>query len=256
MTQAAGTYPLDRRAPDNLGRMVWMSLAAHVLFVTVLFVLPRAWFVEREPDVMKITIALGGGADKTAGGQTSVGSRPVQEVAPPPKRPAPVLPATPPKSTAAATVKPAAKPYAPPLPDSTLNARPPTTGAKITPGSSSAETRVTASNSDGLSFTSGPGGVQSLDNNFCCPEWAEELRRRILANWEQNQLESGVTEIVFEVRKDGSFSAPEVVKSSGSALLDVASKAVFNKDRLRLEPLPGKYPGQTLRVRLAFEYKR
>jgi outer membrane biosynthesis protein TonB len=61
---------------------------------------------------------------------------------------------------------------------------------------------------------------------------------------------------VFEVRKDGSFSAPEVVKSSGSALLDVASKAVFNKDRLRLEPLPGKYPGQTLRVRLAFEYKR
>lgn len=256
MTQAAGTYPLDRRAPDNLGRMVWMSLGVHLLFMTVLFVVPSEWFVESEPNVMKITISLGGGAEKTAGGQTSVGSRAIQEVAPQPKRPAPVLPATPPKTAAAATVKPVAKPYAPPLPDSLPNPRPPTTGAKVTPGSSPAETRVIASNADGLSFTSGAGGVQSLDNNFCCPEWAEELRRRILANWEQNQLETGITEVVFEVRKDGSFSAPEIAKSSGSVQLDVASRSVFNKDRLRLQPLPSKYPGETLRVRLAFEYKR
>jgi hypothetical protein len=75
MTQAAGTYPLDRHAPDNLGRMVWISLGVHLVFVTVLFVLPREWFAEKGPDVMKITIALGGGAEKTAGGQTSVGSR-------------------------------------------------------------------------------------------------------------------------------------------------------------------------------------
>lgn len=252
----AGTYPLDRRAPDNLGRMVWMSLGIHLLLGTVLFVVPREWFVEREPDVMKITIALGGGAEKTAGGQTSVGSRAIQEEAPPPKRPPPILPATSAKTAAAATVRPAVKRYVPPLPGSTLNPRPPTTGAKVTPGSSTAETRVIASNADGLSFASGAGGVQALDNNFCCPEWAEELRRRILSNWDQNQLETGTTEIVFEVRKDGSFSAPEIAKSSGSVQLDVASKAVFNKDRLRLQPLPGKYPGETLRVRLAFEYKR
>ena len=253
MTQ---TFPLDRRAPDQLGRMVWISLGVHLLAVTVLFVIPRDWFSEAKPDVMKITIALGGGAEKTAGGQTSAGSRAIQEVAPPPKRPAPVLPASPPKTTAAATVKPAAKPYVPQLPDPTLNARPPTTGAKVSQGSARAETRVTASNSDGLSFASGAGGAQSLDDNFCCPEWAAELRRRILANWDQNQLESGITEIVFTIRKDGTFSAPEVVKPSGSVQLDVASKAVFNKDRLRLEPLPSKYPGDTLRVRLAFEYKR
>jgi outer membrane biosynthesis protein TonB len=153
-------------------------------------------------------------------------------------------------------VKPTAKPYAPPLPDAVPNPRPPTTGAKISSGSAQAETRVLASNSDGLSFTSGAGGVQSLDNNFCCPDWAEELRRRILANWDQNQLESGVTEIVFEVRKDGSFSTPEVVKSSGFVQLDLASRAAFNKDRLKLQPLPSRYPGDTLRVRLAFEYKR
>jgi outer membrane biosynthesis protein TonB len=252
----AGTYPVDRRAPDNLGRMVWMSLGVHLLCATLLFVLPSDWFVEREPDVMKITIALGGGAEKTAGGQTSAGSRAIQQVAPPPKRPAPILPATPPKAAAAASVVKPSKPYAPPMPDSPPNPRPPTTGAKISPGSSPAETRVIASTADGLSFASGAGGVQALDNNFCCPEWAEELRRRILANWDQNQLESGVTEIVFEVRKDGSFSAPEVVKSSGSTQLDVASRAVFNKERLRLLPLPSKYPGDTLRVRLAFEYKR
>jgi len=255
MTQA-GTYPLDRRAPDNLGRMVWVSLGIHLLCVTVLFVLPREWFVEKEPDVMKITIAIGGGAEKTAGGQTSVGSRAIQEVAPPPPRPAPVLPAAPAKTASAATVKPSAKPYAPPLPDSTLSPRPPTKGAKITPGSSAAETRVIASNSDGLSFASGAGGAQALDNSFCCPEWADELRRRILANWDQNQLEAGVTEVVFEIRKDGSFSAPEIVKASGSVQLDVATRAVFNKDRLKLQPLPSKYPGDTLRVRLAFEYKR
>ncbi len=255
MTQA-GTYLLDRRAPDNLGRMVWVSLAVHVLLLTMLFVLPREWFVEREPDVMKITIALGGGAEQTAGGKTSAGSRAIQEVAPPPKRPAPILPATPPKTAAAASAVKPAKPYAPPMPDSAPNPRPPTTGAKISPGTSPAETRVIASNADGLSFASGAGGVQSLDNNFCCPDWAEELRRRILANWDQNQLEAGVTEIVFEVRRDGSFSAPEVAKSSGNVQLDAASRAVFNKDRLRLQPLPSKYPGDTLRVRLAFEYKR
>jgi hypothetical protein len=48
----------------------------------------------------------------------------------------------------------------------------------------------------------------------------------------------------------------EIVKPSGSVQLDVATKAVFNKDRLRLQALPSKYPGETLRVRLAFEYKR
>ena len=98
MTQ---TFPLDRRAPDQLGRMVWMSLGVHLLAVTVLFVIPRAWFTTSEPELMKITISLGGGAENTAGGKTSAGSRAIQEVAPPPKRPAPVLPATPPKTTAA-----------------------------------------------------------------------------------------------------------------------------------------------------------
>ena len=252
----AGTYPVDRRVPDGLSRMVWMSLGIHLLLAFALFVLPRAWFTKTEPDVMKITIALGGGAEKTAGGQTSVGSRPIQEVAPPPKRPAPVLPATPPKTAAAATVKPAAKRYIPTLPDTPAVQRPPTTGAKVSTGTSKAETRVTDSSDTGLSFTAGAGGAQFLDNNFCCPEWADELRRRILAVWDQNQPESGTTEIVFEVRKDGTFSAPEVVKSSGHLFLDLASKAPFNKDKLRLMPLPSKYPGETLRVRLAFEYKR
>ena len=39
-------------------------------------------------------------------------------------------------------------------------------------------------------------------------------------------------------------------------MLDVAAKAAFNKDRLRLLPLPGKYPGETLQIHLAFRYKR
>jgi outer membrane biosynthesis protein TonB len=180
----------------------------------------------------------------------------VQQEAPPPKRPAPVLPATPPAKATAATVKPVNKPYVPPLPDAVPNPRPPTTGAKVTPGTSPAETRVVGSNDTGLSFASGGGGVQGLDDNFCCPEWADELRRRILANWDQNQGQAGTTEIVFVIKRDGSFSAPEVAKSSGIVLLDVASKAVFDPTRLRLQALPAKYPGETLRVRLAFEYKR
>ena len=257
MTQA-GTYPLARRGPDGFGRMVRLSLGVHVALAVALFVLPRVWIDQQKPEPMRITIAIGGPAEKTAGGLTSAGSRPIQQEAPPPKRPAPILPATPPATSAAATVsKPAPKRYVPPLPDSLpAPPRPPTTGAKVTPGTSSAETRVVGSSETGLSFASGGGGVQSLDDNFCCPEWADELRRRILANWEQNQGQSGTTEIVFVIRKDGSFSAPEIAKSSGSVLLDVASKAVFNKDRLRLQPLPAKYPGETLRVRLAFEYKR
>jgi outer membrane biosynthesis protein TonB len=102
----------------------------------------------------------------------------------------------------------------------------------------------------------GDGGAQALDNNFCCPEWAQELRRRIYSVWNQDQPEAGRTEIMIEIRRDGSFSTPEIVKSSGRPMLDIASRAVFDKERLRLERLPEKYVGDTLKVRLVFEYKR
>jgi outer membrane biosynthesis protein TonB len=59
---------------------------------------------------------------------------------------------------------------------------------------------------------------------------------------------------MFEIKRDGSFSKPVVEKSSGSAMLDVASQAAFTD--LRLPPLPEQYTGQTLKIHLVFPYKR
>jgi TonB family protein len=243
-------------APPGLRRMVSVSLALHLIAVAAMLVVPRDWLRKREPPPSLMTVSLGSFGERT-GGMTAAGAQAVEEAAPPPKRPV-AKPVIPPKTeTAIAVAKPTPPPKPTPPRTETAPAvitRPPVTGPQPTPGTARNYTGSTAQ-STGLSMGGGAGGAEaSVPADFCCPQYIEELLRRISANWKKNQPEQGTTTIKFVINRDGSFSRPEVEQSSGSVLLDVASKDAFNA--LRLEPLPKQYPEDKLTIHLKFPYVR
>ena len=256
--QAVQSLGSKRARPDGLRRTMLMSLVIHLGAAVVLFAIPGDWLRREEPKRVSMSLQAGSPGEKT-GGMTAAGARPIEEVAPPPKRPAPIPPVAPAKAPAIAVpVKPPPKTAPRPVETSTTSTappRPPTTGAQKTVGTSAAET-LAAGQSGGLSLGGG-SGLQSLDTNFCCPEYGEELRRRLWEKWQQvqqSQQESGTNIVSFVIRRDGTFADPEIVQPSGSPMLDIASR--FMLRGLKFPPLPDKYKEDTLTVRLKLEYKR
>jgi len=244
--------------PGGLGRIMSASMAIHVVTVVVLLALPKAWLSREQPKPILMTISLGGSLGERSGGMVAAGARPVEQVAPPPKRPAPIPPATSQKPNVTAMPAKAPPKVAPKAAETSAAASPviraPTTGAQITRGTAVADTGATGQGT-GLTFGGGAGGASiTLDSEFCCKEWADEVARRISANWKRVQPETGMTTVMFEILRDGTFTTPVVEKSSGSVLLDVASKAAF--DRLKLPGLPKEYTEDRLKIHLTFPYVR
>jgi outer membrane biosynthesis protein TonB len=244
---------------DGLRRTMTISIGVHVSIVLILFLLPRDWLAREKPEPIAMSLTFGSPGEKTSG-LTPAGAQPIEEVAPAPKRPTPLPVVTPPKTEAIAVpTKPPTKPPpksadTPPVANPPV--RPPTTGAAVMPGTSAAATRATGQG-QGLSISGGAGGAKAtLDDNFCCPEYVSEQLRRIQDIWNRsrNQPDTGETTIVFEIRRDGTFTKPQVEKPSGSALLDIASQAAFIG--LQLQPLPDRYTGATLKIHLTFPYVR
>ena len=263
MQEAVDEVLLRRRVdPAGLSRTMSFSIGIHLSVVVLLFVVPRSWLVREKPDPILMTITLGGSPGEKSGGMVATGRRAIDEVAPPPKRPEPITPATPPKAdvlTVPAKTPPKTPPKTTPKPTDTPSpvTKPPTTGAQVTKGSAVAETRSTVQ-STGLSFGGKGAGdaTVTVDNNFCCPEYLSEFQRRIMRNWEQykSQPEVGSITVVFEILKDGTFTPPVIEKTNGADMLEIASKAAF-KD-LKLQPLPKEYPEDRLKIHLTFPYVR
>jgi outer membrane biosynthesis protein TonB len=248
--------------PAGLSRAMSVSLAVHVFLVVVLFVVPKDWLVTAKTPPLIMTISLGGSPGPKSGGMVAAGARPVEEVAPPPKRMEPIPAAAPPKSsTLVIPTKPTKTPPPKPSKDTELTPsvlnRPPTTGAQPTKGTSAAETRSTTQ-STGLTFGGGGAGDTQVkvDSDFCCPEYIKEFQRRILVNWERtkDQPEAGTITLVFEILKDGTFTTPQIEKTNGSVLLEIASKSAFRD--LKLQPLPKEYKEDRLKIHLSFPYVR
>ncbi len=258
MTQTLTSVLEQRRQPaDGLRRSVTMSLALHVGVAAVALIAPKVWPSTPEAEPVYVTINFGSPDTPNTTGRTSAGGRTIEEVAPPPRRPTPIQPATP-KTEAPLAI--GAKPKTPPKPDATPAAspappRPPTTGAEKTPGSTPADTGAKGQSS-GLAMTAGVRGGSVADSTFCCPEWAAEAERLILRGWQEFQPETGLNEVLIVIRRDGSFAAPELAQRSGSLVLDEASLEAFRKLNGRLPRLPARYEGETLRLRFRFEYKR
>jgi TonB family protein len=128
------------------------------------------------------------------------------------------------------------------------------TGSQVQRGSAVADTGST-SQSTGLTYGGGLGGaVATLDSDFCCKDYMEEVLRRIGVGWNRAQPVSGSTTVVFEINKDGSFTPPVIEKSSGYVALDAAARDAFRA--LKLEKLPKEYQFDKLKIHLTFPYVR
>ena len=249
----AATAMLEPRS-DRLSRTMTVSFAIHIGVVLVIFLVPRDWLVHRAPSEPLMTISLGSLGPKT-GGMNPAGAQPIEQVAPPPKRPEPQR-AIPPKpepviAVGKTTPRPDVQKPDTPIPVVT---KPPVTGAQITPGTARANTGSQGTNT-GLSAGGGAGVAEAtFDPNFCCPDYVQEFLERISARWNKVQPETGVTTIKFTINRDGTFSKPEIEKTSGSVLLDLESKRAF--DGLKLPPLPAGYKESSLTIHLKFPYVR
>ncbi len=132
--------------------------------------------------------------------------------------------------------------------------RTPTKGAQITPGTAVAETGARGQGF-GLSTGGGPGAGSTLDvADFCCPEYVATMVERIRSVWVWRQGAAGQTLVKFTIQRDGTTTAYEVERSSGSPVLDLAALRAVAQTR-KLPPLPSQFPNPTLTVHLNFEYQ-
>lgn len=244
-----------RMDPAGLNRALSASMAIHFGVVLALLVIPKDFWAREKPRLPLMTISLSGSGGERSGGMVSAGARPVEQVAPPLKRSEPVPIAAPPKaSSVSLSAKAPAKTTPVPTTTPSQAIRTPTTGAQVKPGTAAAETGAVSQNT-GLTFGGkAPGDTAvSLETTFCCPDYINELIRRIVANWPKDQPVAGTVVVMFEVLKDGTFTPPKV-ETSGGVILDAASLKTFQL--LHLQPLPKEYTGERLKIHLTFPYVR
>jgi TonB family protein len=236
------------RDADRLSTMLVWSIAAHVVGMAVMLLLPEPT-VEPPPTVMMIS--LGGAPGPRTGGETQMGGRSVQ--APPPEEPvrraesAPA-PTPPPMVLPDPKSKPAPRPEQAPK---EATARTPSTGETPREGSTRAETQVRGQGF-GLSTGGGGGGGVRLDVDFCCPEYIEEMVKIVRANWRREQGLPGVTTMMFTIAQDGTIGGVQLEQSSGFGQLDLHARRALENTR-RLPPLPAAYPNPSLTVHLYFD---
>jgi protein TonB len=213
--------------------------------------------VRSDAERVVMTISLGGAPGPIAGGMTPMGGRPVQEAAPPSKRPEPVRPpaARAPEMT---LPSPTARkvPPKPPVRSAPQDAtsRRPTTGPETQTGSAIAET---GGKGMGFGLSTGGGGTGGyLDvGKFCCPEYLTTMLELIRRNWSSNQQVAGQTLMKFTIQRDGRIVGVEVERSSGYTALDLTSQRALLVTR-QLPPLPGAFTERSLTVHLFFSYQR
>lgn len=259
MREAVSEVLMERaQASDGLGRMLPLSIAAHLVLLATLALLPQDWR-QPDPNGPVMTITLGGTPGPRTGGMTAIGGRTVQEVAPPSPRP---LPATPPAPKAPEMVlppdKPAVRTTPPPkvtTPAEQAKARRPAFGTEIQEGSARVETGGRGNNF-GLTTGGGSGTGGYLDvGNFCCPEYLQTMLQLIQANWNDKQSVSGQSQVKFTILRDGTLSGIELEKPSGYFALDREAQRAVLVTR-RLPPLPRQFTEDQLTVHLIFQYQR
>jgi TonB family protein len=248
-----GPRPADVRGSN---RAITWSVAVHLGALVAVMLMPREWFAKKPaPPVM--TISLGGTPGPKSTGTTSMGGRTVEQVAPPPRRPAPVPPVpkaapapvpmpvkSPPR---AATPRPAAVSKPPPMPP----VRAPIVGAQVTTGNTAVDTGARGQGA-GLTFGGGGMGGETDLQGFCCPEYLQQLLGTIDAAWNKNQPEHGTAILKFTIQRSGAITDITIEQGSGYGVLDRAARAALLD--ARLPRLPAAYVSPTLTVHLKFPY--
>jgi TonB family protein len=248
MNEATDIIVARSRDVDRLSTMVMWSVAAHVVVTAIVVLVPRPATDLTPKAIMTINL---GGASGPRTGMTQMAARPVQAPEPATKR-AESAPA--PKPPAMTLPDPKSKPQAVKNAPKDAASKTPTTGPELTEGTARSSERKRGQGFAGLS--GGGGGDNSgvtLDvTDFCCPDYIIAMKEAIDRNWNENQVRTGVTTMMFTIRSDGRIEGIRVEKPSGfPALDDEAARALRFT---RLDPLPRNYPNPTLTVHLRFEY--
>ncbi len=246
--------------PEGLTGMVAVSVAVHVVVVTMLILAPAPSFEDDAPKTV-MTISLGGAAGPRTGmtpmgGQAVQTTRPLESspvrapVAPAPKAPEMTLPradARPLRST----------PSKPEVAPKEATSRTPTVGDEVREGSTRTDTGVRG---QGFGLSGGGGGGTGSGayvdvGNFCCPEYLETVVQSIQRNWMSKQSVTGATLMKFTIDRNGTVRDMQVERPSGFMALDMAAqRALFVTGRV--PPLPAAFTNPTLTVHLRFEYQR
>lgn len=248
--------------PRGFAATAVASVAAHVLVIAVLVVVPAQWPAGARPERDVMTISLGGAPGPRAGGMTSMGGQAVQQAVPqePKARPEPPRPPAQRAPEMVDPVKPQARRPPPKpveeaprqvLPEAT--GRTPTRGAEVRQGSAVAQTGGTGI---GFGLSTGGGGTGGEFNvgDFCCPEYLQTMLQIIQRNWNSKQQIAGSSAVRFTIHRDGSISGVSVAKPSGFAVLDLTAQRAVAMSRM--PPLPSGYPNNELTITLTFEYQR
>jgi TonB family protein len=250
------------REPDGFGAMTGVSVIAHGVLIALLLFAPSDLAGKRpvnDRDVM--TISLGGAPGPRAGGMTSMGGRPVQEIAPPQVKPRPEPPtapaAKPPAMIEPTKTVPVKKPTPPaPAPKTTTEqafGKAPLKGAQIQSGNAIAQT---GGSGIGFGLSTGGGGTGGEINlgDFCCPDYLETLLQIIQRNWDPKQQVSGLAAVRFTIQRDGSTTDVGLAQQSGFAVLDLSAQRAILMSRF--PPLPRAYTNNQLTITLSFKYQR
>ena len=212
---------------------------------------------QAKPNVIEVSLAGSMGA-KTTGVAPIAGRRADQEL-PETKRPAPVLPAPPPKpdtmpTPAKAVTPPKAPekaPEKPMVPPPVPPANVPATGKQVQPGTAVVETGATGT-SQGLTQAGGGGTGGVVDLNTFDALWVTAMQDAIRKQWNNLQPETGWSEVLFTVTRNGTVIDRQTAASSGSFLLNQEAKRAVGL--ALIPPLPRDFKEPTLRVRLRFNY--
>ncbi len=258
--RGAITDVIAARAKDDggLGRRFGYSLAAHIV-VGLAMILISSNFLsgkQAKPNVIEVSLAGSMGA-KTSGVAPIAGRRVDQEV-PEQKRPAPVLPAAPPKpdsmpaptKTVTPPKAPEKAPEKPPTPTPAASPKP-ATGQQVQAGTAAVETGATGLG-QGLTQAGGGGTGGTVDLNTFDPVWTRGMQDAIRKQWNNLQPETGWVEILIILNREGKVITRDPVASSGSFLLNQEAQRAVGM--AIIPPLPRDYKEPTLRVRLRFEY--
>ena len=213
-----------------------------------------------EPESSVMTVRLGGPQGPGEGGLTPIGSRPIQEVIPlqEARRPQWIQP---PADTTPAVVVPVEEaPRAEP-PSEVQTARDEgrgrqlTRGPRLREGTAMADTGVEGM---GLGLSAGGLGGSSTElslSDFCCPEYLSTMVSLIRERWNPNQQTAGASVVRFTITRDGAITSVDVDRSSGYMALDQSARRAILLTG-QLPPLPTAFTGNSLTVRLTFEYRR
>jgi len=255
--------------PKGLDRIVAVSFGVHVGAIVVALLVSRVWVNAEKtaPKLMTITLTAGAEGPKSTG-MTALGARPVEQVAPPPKRPEPIKPVPPKSDAMTVPVKPKPEPkpefkpksIEPPKPPP-LNERPPTTGREVTAGTSRVETN-TKGKDTGLSTGGSLGGAQDVVQidpqfKFCCQAYIDSMCEIIQRNWSKDHGINGEVVLHFTILRDGRITDIGTEKYTNQSLERYARSAINTSIQTGgFGKLPDEFKDDKLVVHLRFPYIR